>query len=148
MAITKRAYVPDPKRHYISYKKAKELVSNYQQSLGSLLKKGVSIETFPISELFAKEAVMALLKQRNCAGLRIYGGMTKKGIVVYVLIGVNKNAENINGRAVVLPKPNTKMLKAAYASVTMYSESSQEEQPVILEEGIRCPPFRDDPESP
>lgn len=144
----KSAFVPEPGSHYISYKKATDLVSNYQKALPSLLKKGVDVSTFPISELFAKDAVMALLKQKGCAGLRIYGGLNKKAQVVYVLIGVDKAAKNINGKAVQLyakaavNKIKTIALKTA--SIMAAAAPEAESNPIILEEGVRCPPFRDE----
>lgn len=140
-----KAYVPEPSKHYISYKKANELVNNFKKELPEFLKKGVPLATFPISELFAKDAVLALLKQKRCSGLKIYNGLNKKMQVVFVLVGVDKDAKNINGKAV--------MVKAAVAktgsnkvmtSAAVTTNSGNDGEPVILEEGVRCPPFADD----
>lgn len=136
------AYVPEPSRHYISYKKANELVNNFKKALPELLKRGVPLETFPMSELFAKNAVLEVLKQKGCAGLRIYNGLNKKNQVVYVLVGVDKNAKNINGKAIQLKNAVSKTSNSAMmmtASTTVVAP-----EPVILEEGMRCPPFNDD----
>jgi hypothetical protein len=149
--IPKNAYLPDSKTHYITYKKAKELVKNFKKALPGFLKKGVPDTTFAVSELFAKDAVMDLLKQKGCAGLRIYNGLNKKNLVVYVLIGVDKNAKNINGKAVqiststaVTPfqKKSAKALPMTTASVAA-AVVPVTANAVILEEGVRCPPFVD-----
>lgn len=64
------------------------------------------------SEMFSKDSVLALLSQPGCASLRIYYGKQNNGTIHAILVGVDENG------------------------VDMVQTSD-----LILEEGVRCPPF-------
>ncbi|MBW0161915.1 MAG: hypothetical protein HYI21_03690 [Sediminibacterium sp. Gen4] len=64
------------------------------------------------SEMFCKDSVLALLSQPGCASLRIYYGKQENGTIHAILVGVDENG----------------------ADMVQTSD-------LILEEGVRCPPF-------
>ena len=64
------------------------------------------------SEMFCKDSVLALLSQHGCASLRIYYGKQENGTIHAILVGVDENG----------------------ADMVQTSD-------LILEEGVRCPPF-------
>lgn len=72
---------------------------------------------FPICETFGADAVNRLLATSGCVSLRIYYGMKEDDQVDAILVAVNAEGEDI------LPE-----LKLAGAG-----------DPVILEDGFRCP---------
>jgi len=72
---------------------------------------------FPLSETFSLEAVNRLLSVSGCASLRIYYGMKADKQVDAILVAVNEAGEDI--------LPNL--------------TSATTEEPVILEDALRCP---------
>ena len=72
---------------------------------------------FPISETFGVDAINRLLATTGCASLRIYYGMKTDNQVDAILVAVNAAGEDL--------LPNL--------------TSSGDEDPVILEDALRCP---------
>ncbi len=72
---------------------------------------------FPICETFGIDAVNRLLATTSCASLRIYYGMKADNQVDAILVAVNEAGEDI--------LPNLALTGA--------------DDPVILEDGFRCP---------
>ena len=97
--------------HEISLGDAIELTTRYRTNRPS---------NFPICETFDAEAISKLLAVSGCSFVRIYYGMKENLDVDAVLVAVNENGEDI------LPA-NTNAI-------------SDDSDPVILEDGIRCPP--------
>ncbi|MBC7934555.1 MAG: hypothetical protein H7Y86_04230 [Rhizobacter sp.] len=75
-------------------------------------------DILPLSETFARGAIENLFAEGTCEGLRIYYGMDEEEKVHAIIVGVNEDNEDI------LPA----------------SLSIVENEPVIIEEGQRCPP--------
>lgn len=79
-------------------------------------------DNFPISETFNIEAIHKLISTDGCHGIRIYYGMKENMEADAILVAVNAEGEDIlplTGNESVLDSSN----------------------PVILEDGIRCPPL-------
>ena len=76
---------------------------------------------FPLSESFEISAVQKLLSTEGAAFLRVYYGMKENKEVDAILVAANAEGEDI------LP------------STTTLGSSSEE--PVIIEDGFRCPEF-------
>ena len=76
---------------------------------------------FPLSESFEISAVQKLLATEGAAFLRVYYGMKENEEVDVILVAVNAEGEDI------LPSAT--------------AVSSSPEEPVILEDGFRCPEF-------
>ncbi|MFT4155162.1 hypothetical protein [Parafilimonas sp.] len=77
---------------------------------------------FPICETFEVSAINKLLATEGCKYLRIYYGMTDELNANAILVAVNANDEDI------LP------------SGTSNSTDADDDGPVIIEDGYRCPP--------
>lgn len=98
------------KNHEISLHTATELTKRYR---------GKRPGNFPICETFEKEAIHKLLSTAGCASLRIYFGMKENDEVVVVLVAADASGADI------LPGST--------------SVASSSDDPVILEDGYRCP---------
>jgi hypothetical protein len=72
--------------HRISLAKAAQLTRNYRRKM----KKG-GIKGSYIS----RSAVLSILKQKDCLGLRIYHGLSVAGKANLVLVGVNKDGNDM-----------------------------------------------------
>jgi len=72
--------------HHISQNEAVQLISNYRQSVpeGSIQ-----------AEIFGKEAMVRILNQTECRGLKIYYARKDDGTPVLVLIGVDQYGSEI-----------------------------------------------------
>lgn len=107
--------------HFINLTKAVELTTRYRNYQNALLQasyqdKGV----LPTCESFDRAAIEALLAQPGCVGLRIYGGLETDMTLHAVVVAYDENNRDI------LPSAD--------------SEADPEEEDVILENSIRCPP--------
>lgn len=111
--------------HFITLQKAKEWIRNFREQKQKVLSPEFSERNIlPDSETFNREAIDRLLAQQGCAGIRVYYGMDEALNVHAILVGVNEKNEDM------LPAAAT--TEAALANAT--------EDPVIVEESIRCPP--------
>lgn len=111
--------------HFITLQKAKEWIRNFREQKQKVLSPEFSERNIlPDSETFNREAIDRLLAQQGCAGIRVYYGMDEALNVHAILVGVNEKNEDM------LPAAAT--TEAASANAT--------EDPVIVEESIRCPP--------
>ncbi len=72
--------------HIISLEEAKKLVSNFQANL-----KGDEVRAHYVG----KEALLKLLNQENCVGVRIYYARTDDGKPELVLVGVTEEGMDL-----------------------------------------------------
>lgn len=79
--------------HDISLEDAKQLIKNYQNS-------------YPIDEhkinsgFFGKDALVKLLNQDKCIGLRIYNAQGTDGKNCFVLVGVNEDQKDMTNGSI------------------------------------------------
>lgn len=108
------------KNHEISLATAIEMTARYRAHQPS---------GFARSESFSKEAIQKLLNINGCASLRIYYGMSVNMEAHAILVAVDAFGNDI--------LPATSAMAANNA-----------EEPIILEDGWRCPPLCPDEVSP
>jgi len=80
-------------------------------------------DILPLSETFNRQAFDRLLSTAGCAGIRIYYGMDSDQRLHAVIVAVNESNEDL------LPVSADQ------------STLSETDDPVIIEEGQRCPPI-------
>ncbi len=116
----------DSINHYISISDAHDLIARFKTNRPSIIRGDfVNADPFTVSQTFNDEAVLDLLGQEGCIGLRAYFGMydsetsdDKKGKIVLVLCGVDEDGNDLN------------------LAVTSTSTGQ-----IILEDGQPCPPI-------
>lgn len=101
------------KNHEISLASAIEMTKRYRAH---------QPEGFAKSETFGKEAIQKLMNTKGCASLRIYYGRSEnmEGHAIFVAADAQGND--------ILPKASLQMMNG-------------DEEPIILEDGWRCPPL-------
>ena len=72
--------------HSINLKDAAKLTANYRESAGA--------ESF-LGGYFSKNAILNILNQQSCVGLRIYNATSDTGEPTFVLVGVNSNGDDL-----------------------------------------------------
>jgi|SRR6478672_12601575 len=113
--------LPNPSDHYIPLSTAVSMTSLYRSKRESILQPNYQdLDTLPLSETFHKTAIDLLLNTNGCLGLRIYYGMDVHEKVHAILVAVDGNNRDI------LPAND--------------SLSTDNEEPIIIEVGQRCPP--------
>src|SRR5690606_5420423 len=112
--------------HSISLKQAIDYVTRFRTRKKDLFKpEHVESNVFPSSETFDREAIDNLLSHPKCIKLRIYNGMSEDLNIRMVLVGVDENDQDI------LPLNENKILNG---------DDDDDDEPIIVDEGIRCPP--------
>lgn len=120
-------------RHVISVSKAEELTSRYRQGKNELMRQLRSPDyldknfSMPDAEMFNRDAIALLLNQKGAKGMRIYVGQDDKGLIRFVVVGVDAKGEDILGK------------RDTLAATAAYSAASAGSSPIILEVGQRCP---------
>lgn len=99
--------------HGISLQEATEMTSRYRLH---------RLTQYPLCETFAKEAVQQLLAVSGCSFLRIYYGEKEEGSVHAILVAGDAEGNDL------LPQDE------------IAAASSSADNPLILEDAIRCPP--------
>ena len=113
--------LPAADSHFISLNRAIDMISFYRQSKEAILNPSYQNQNVLCnSETFVLADVQALLNQTGCSGLRIYYGMNPDYTVHAILVAVDETGKDIVN--------NTNKL------------NSTDDDPLILEEGKRCPP--------
>lgn len=111
--------LPAASGHFISLQTGIDMTKAYRADRETILATGYQgKDILPLSETFSRDAIDALLAHSNCAGMRIYYGMDSNKLVHAVLVAVNSSNEDL------LPA----------------SSLIEEDDPVIIEVGMRCPP--------
>ena len=117
--------LPLPSSHFISLQQAIEMTARYRSEMENILAHEYrSSDILAISETFSRDAFDELLAVPGCAGLRMYYGMDETFKVHAIIVAVNAQ--------------NQDLLPAALPSGTNTTEDGD---PPILEEGQRCPPL-------
>ena len=114
-------------KHSVSENKAKQLTSHYEKKKDSILKKrfhGKAV--LPTCETFDRGAFDELLSQDGCVGVRIYYGMDKEQEVKLVVVGVDKDDQDI-----LAPNSDLKKVKG---------DDKAEEPAFAFLSSLRCPP--------
>lgn len=113
-------------KHSVSPDIVKQLTTNYEKSKNKILKEEFQAGvTLPTSETFDRAAFDQLLSQKDCVGIRIYYGMDEESNVKLVVVGVNKNEQD---------------LLTLNSYPTIKGEKTTEEPVVAFTSGLRCPP--------
>ena len=111
--------LPNPSTQFISLETAIDMTALYRTNREIILQTIYrGIDLLPLSETFSRGAIDAILAHEECAGLRIYYGMDENEKLHAILVGVNVDNEDI------LPTGSL----------------NEAEDPVIVENGQRCPP--------
>lgn len=104
--------------HLITLSQAIDLTTAYRANAESLLKSNYQgMATLSNSETFNREIFDDLLAQEGCQGIRIYSGMDTNSKVHVVIVAVTASNEDILDVA----------------------PTSSQRDPIIIENGIRCP---------
>lgn len=77
--------------HTISFENAGKLTKNYRNQMNPEDKKG---------GFFGEKAILTLLSQQDCVGIRYYYGLNEKEekkVQVLVIVGVDKNENDLVG---------------------------------------------------
>lgn len=104
----------------ISKSKARKWVDNYK-------KKHSKDKNYLSSMLFDKKIVMSMLNEDKCVSLRVYNSMDDAGNLHFVLAGADEKGNPI------LPKEDEYTTRTA--------EESADGDPILVEDGERCPPY-------
>ena len=115
---------PAQHSHFISLEKAVAMTSRYRNNKEQILATTYQdSDILALNESFDRAAIDTLLATPGCAGMRIYYGMDTALKVHAVMVAVNADNEDI------LP------------AGTETASNSAEDDPIIVEEGQRCPPI-------
>ena len=110
--------LPPTGTHFITIEKAKELTGLYREKKNRLLTENYQdTDTLPTSETFNRDIFDAILKQKDCAGIRLYFGMDDEMRIKLIIVGVNEQ--------------NRDILPSVYNNW----------EGIIGEEGTLCPPL-------
>jgi hypothetical protein len=124
-------------KHFISLKDASMLTSNFRQGKVALSRQLTDMTyldksfNLPNGELFNRDAIAALLNQKDAKGVRIYLGKDKDGLVKLVLVATDANGNDITGQPA--HKIEKKTMMAEAPADTSGSTA------ILLEAGQRCP---------
>ena len=110
--------LPNSASHDISLQTAIDMTTAYRSNRETILDSGYqNQDILPLSETFNRDAIDRLLAVDGCAGIRIYYGMDSSDKVHAILVAVNEENEDL-----------------------IVGNSLLNEEPVIIEVGLRCPP--------
>lgn len=116
------AFIPSADAHKISLEEAVDMTKRYREHKETILKteyQGKDI--LCLSETFNKEELLRYFSKPEIYGIRIYYGMDATLKTHAILVGVDQEGKDI------LP-------------VAKNIQVNQEEEPLIFEDGKRCPP--------
>jgi hypothetical protein len=106
-------------KHFITSAKAREMKGKFKGMKDKILRQEfLGKNMLPISETFDKAAIQALLDQPRCVKFRSYFGMNDNMEVSVVLVGVDENDQDLLAQ----------------------TAAEGDDDFVIIEEGMRCPP--------
>jgi len=124
------------KKHFISLAAAQELTSGFRKERVTLMRELSDTNylnssfNLPNAESFNRDAIIALLNQKEAEGVRIYLGRDKQGLIRMVLAAVDSTGNDITKGSE--PESGTVgFIQTAHAGSTPPA--------VLLESGQRCP---------
>lgn len=117
------------KVHYISLRNAEQFTTNFRKGRVEMMRQLQDTNRFntPQAETFNRDAIAALLNQKGVVDVRIYLGQDDKGFIRFVLVGVDKNGNDITGKG------------SQVMRLTSDEEDKSQPAAIILEAGQRCP---------
>ena len=132
------SYVIPPGSHRIPLDEARTMAIRYQENMDDILKPELLAQNIlPISETFNKEAIIKYLAQDFVAAIRIYYGMKPDLTIHAIIIGVDKDGNDI------LPKP---IVDPAHTGGSHHGHGHPHPHPPgdgddgeIFEDAVRCP---------
>ena len=107
----------------ITLKQAKDLITRFRGRKPDVIKPGFE-NALPTSETFEREAIDKLLANPRCVKVRIYPGMSEDMNIRMIIVGVDSNDQDI------LPLNENGII-----------DGDDDDEEVIVDEGLRCPPF-------
>lgn len=126
----------DQLNHEIPLSQAVEMTSRFQKEREHILKPEFQgRDILPIAETFHRAAFDKLLGQVGCVAIRAYPGMDTEKKVKLIFVGVNDANEDI------LPSESSVTQAADALSEGESLSTGADEDPVVVEEGQRCPPL-------
>lgn len=122
--------------NFISLEKAKKMTSTYKQ-MKEVVLKDEHKSVLPLSETFDRFQFDAVLANSECVGLRIYYGMNEDNVLHSIIVGVNRNGDDILD----LPT-STSMTNVTMTSTNAIDPTDPPPPPPtgIIEDGNTCPP--------
>lgn len=122
--------------NFISLEKAKKMTSTYKQ-MKEVVLKDEHKSVLPLSETFDRFQFDAVLANSECVGLRIYYGMNEDNVLHSIIVGVNRNGDDILD----LPT-STSMTNVTMTSTSAIDPTDPPPPPPtgIIEDGNTCPP--------
>jgi hypothetical protein len=108
----------------IPLSQAVEMTSRYRLNKNSVLATGSDTDILPIAETFEAASVANLLTTPGCESIRVYYGMSEDLYLHAIMVAVDENGADI------LPSVD-------------YVKGTAGNNPDIVEEGKRCPPYCD-----
>jgi hypothetical protein len=110
--------------HRIPLDEAKTMVLRYNANMDEILNPQLEEENIlPISETYNKDAILAYLSKDFVYGIRIYYGMKENKQIHSIIIGVDKDGNDI------LPKP----------IIPGQPPTGDGDEGEIFEDAVRCP---------
>lgn len=107
----------------ITLQQAIDLVTRFRSRKQDVIKpEYVEKNILPTSETFDREAIDKLLAHPECLKVRVYPGMSEDMNIRMIIVGVDALDKDI------LPVTENK------------SSDGDDEEEIIVEEGVRCPP--------
>ncbi|MES2374128.1 MAG: hypothetical protein V4557_16245 [Bacteroidota bacterium] len=124
------SYVIPPGSHRIPLEQAKTMVLRYNEQKEEILNPDLQAQNIlPVSETFRKDAILAYLAKDFVYAIRIYYGMTEDKQVHAIIIGVDKDGNDI------LPKSPQQGTEHGHP----HPPVGDGEEGEIFEDALRCP---------
>jgi hypothetical protein len=101
---------------FITLAQAKEMTKRYRDQKDAMVQPPYA-NSLPLSETFEATAIQAVLNQPGCVQFRAYYGLKENLSLSVIFVGVNADGEDM-----------VALLKG-------------DEEDVIVDDGLRCPPF-------
>jgi hypothetical protein len=118
------SYVIPPGSHRIPLDQARAMVFRYNEQKAEILNPDLQPENIlPVSETFRKDAIIAYLSKDFVHAIRIYYGMSENKEIHTIIVGVDKDGNDI------LPKP----------IIPGQPPTGDDDDGEIFEDAQRCP---------
>ncbi|MFA8343130.1 MAG: hypothetical protein ACEPO8_09210 [Rhodothermaceae bacterium] len=131
--------------HKISLEDARRFTSGYRAEKAEFMKMGCSEhKEAKKGGFFGKEALMELLNQPGCIGMRYYYGRSDDDMKNLILVGVNEDGNDILLSKGEKQRPPIK--DKAMAIHNQDDDAAAHSEAIILERSVPCPPWCSDNE--
>lgn len=135
------SYTIPPGSHRIPLEQAKVMVLRYNEEKSQILKPELDVDSIlPISETFRKDAILAYLSKDFVHAIRIYYGMSEDKKIHTIIIGVDKNGNDILPKTPQQgPGPNHGDGHPGTGTWHPNPPGDEGEEGEIFEDAVRCP---------